>query len=436
MSKRLMRIVVALLACSMLLTALLPALTVLAEGASVTKDEIAEIKDELSQIAQQKKEVEQELSQINREVTQAEDQIALVQGKIALTEQEIAASQRLLDEYDSQIAASQQLIDQYDGEIAAKQAEITRLEEEEQAQYQEFYSQVRWMEETGPVSYLSIFFQASSFSELLDYAMLVTDIMEYSNRIVKRLEATQEEIGQAKQALEATRESQAQAQQALEQTRAGQAAAHTALQSQKSELESQKQQAQSLYTALASSQAEVASKAKQLAADEAAMASELKEAEAKYAAQIANQNNTGSYQWPLPGYYSLSSRFGYRISPISGRPESHGGNDIPAPGGTSILAAQGGVVTVAKYNVSYGYYCIINHGGGKSTLYAHMRSMPAVQAGQTVQKGQVVGYVGTTGDSTGNHLHFELRINGSRADALQLYPGMTFKWQGTTVQGG
>ena len=102
------------------------------------------------------------------------------------------------------------------------------------------------------------------------------------------------------------------------------------------------------------------------------------------------------------------------------------------PQGVEIHAAQSGVVTLSQYNASYGNYCIISHGNGYATLYAHQKQVPIVQEGQTVQKGQVIGYVGTTGRSTGNHLHFELRVNGVRNDVLRLYPGMTF----TSPSGG
>ena len=112
---------------------------------------------------------------------------------------------------------------------------------------------------------------------------------------------------------------------------------------------------------------------------------------------------------------------------------------MPANSGTEIHAAQDGIVTTVGTNRyhSYGFYCIISHANGKSTLYAHMRNVPKVSVGQSVKKGQVIGYVGSTGRSTGPHLHFELRINGVRDDALTLYPGLTFTtYSGATIKGG
>ena len=396
MKKRTQRIIVIIVAAALLLSVLLPALSMIA--GAITQDDINGIKSELSDITAQKKDVQKELAAIRGDLSKAEEQVELLQAQIILTEQQINASQRLLDQYDL--------------EIQDKEEEIAELEAQEAAQYEQFYGQVRWMEETGSVSYLSIFFQASSFSEMLDYAMLITDIMEYSNRIITALKETQQQLGEARAELQDARTLQAEAQAELE--------AH------KSERTAQNAEATALYDEIAHSEAELAAKAKQLAADEAAMARELKEAEQKYAEQLAAMNNTGAWYWPLPGCYYISSIFGGRTSPITGRWESHTGTDIPAAGGTQIHAAQGGIVTVSKYNVSYGNYCMISHGNGYVTLYAHMKTLPIVKEGDTVTKGQVIGYVGTTGSSTGNHLHFELRINGVRNNVLKLYPTLPY----------
>ena len=129
---------------------------------------------------------------------------------------------------------------------------------------------------------------------------------------------------------------------------------------------------------------------------------------------------TGTLQWPLPVAGTITSQFGHRVDPITGEGSSHTGTDIACAEGTPILAATDGVVTVANgldsWGGSYGYYIKINHGGGMETLYAHCSSI-CVTTGQQVQAGEVIGYVGHTGRATGNHLHFEVRINGVRRDA-------------------
>ena len=129
---------------------------------------------------------------------------------------------------------------------------------------------------------------------------------------------------------------------------------------------------------------------------------------------------TGTLQWPLPVAGTITSQFGHRVDPITGEVSSHTGTDIACAEGTPILAAADGVVTVANgldsWGGSYGYYIQIDHGGGLETLYAHCSSI-CVTTGQQVQAGEVIGYVGHTGRATGNHLHFEVHINGVRRDA-------------------
>ncbi|MDE6261059.1 MAG: peptidoglycan DD-metalloendopeptidase family protein [Oscillospiraceae bacterium] len=420
MKKKTQRVIVIIVTAALLLSVMIPVLSVFAR-ASVTQSDIQNIKNELGDIQAQKKEAEEKLKSIRNDLSKAKEQVALIQEQVLLCEQEINVSQAILDEYDRQ--------------IAEKELEIQALEQQEAEQYQEFYQQVRWMEETGGVNYLSILFEANSFADMLDYAMLIGDIMDYSNGIINRLKATQAELAKARDALESDRADQALVQQELE--------------ARKVELEQKRADAQALLNQIAASESEYAKEAKELAESEARINKELKDAQAKYAAQIAAleaQRNaavnmtSGNWYWPLPGRYKISSLFGGRIDPINGRRDNHTGTDIPAPSGTPIYAAQDGIVTTVNRNKnssSYGYYCIINHGGGYATLYAHQCQVPIVSEGDTVSKGQVIGYVGTTGRSTGNHLHFELRVNGVRNDVLKLYPGMTFTSPGGgTINGG
>lgn len=126
---------------------------------------------------------------------------------------------------------------------------------------------------------------------------------------------------------------------------------------------------------------------------------------------------SGNFIWPLPGHTRISSPFGFRNCPYHGR-ELHGAVDIPAPGGTPILAADSGTVTISKFNGSLGNFVMLNHGNGYESRYCHMVSR-AVSAGDVVAQGQVIGYVGTTGSSTGNHLDFAIRLNGNPTDPMK-----------------
>lgn len=416
MKKTGVRIFVLLLAAVMILSVLMPAMTTLA--GAVTAGDIQDYKDSLQDVQDKKGELEDKLDALQDDKDAAEEKLSLLQEQILLTEQQIGDSQKLLDSYDQQ--------------IADKQSEITQLEEQEDQQYEEFYAQTRWMEENGGTSFISIIFQASSFSELLDYLMLVTDIMNYNDRIITQLEETQAQLAQARDDLQAARD--------------GQAATQAKLESAKADLTSQKADADQYYQELLNSEESYNGEVAQLQAEEDQIQADLKEAQKKYDEQLAAQkpkptppsstgggsssnpvvDPSGNWYWPLPGYYYISSVFGGRYHPITGVWETHTGTDIPAPGGTPIQCAKDGIVTTSQYNPSYGNYCIIYHGNGYATLYAHMRALPSVKVGESVTAGQVIGYVGTTGSSTGNHLHFELRINGQRASALDLYPNLSF----------
>ena len=416
MKKTGVRIFVLLLAAVMILSVLMPAMTTLA--GAVTAGDIQDYKDSLQDVQDKKGELEDKLDALQDDKDAAEEKLSLLQEQILLTEQQIGDSQKLLDSYDQQ--------------IADKQSEITQLEEQEDQQYEEFYAQTRWMEENGGASFISIIFQASSFSELLDYLMLVTDIMNYNDRIITQLEETQSQLAQARDDLQAARDDQAATQAKLESARA--------------DLTSQKADADQYYQELLNSEESYNGEVAQLQAEEDQIQADLKEAQKKYDEQLAAQkpkptppsstgggsssnpvvDPSGNWYWPLPGYYYISSVFGGRYHPITGVWETHTGTDIPAPGGTPIQCAKDGIVTTSQYNPSYGNYCIIYHGNGYATLYAHMRALPSVKVGESVAAGQVIGYVGTTGSSTGNHLHFELRINGQRASALDLYPNLSF----------
>ncbi|MDD6284990.1 MAG: M23 family metallopeptidase, partial [Firmicutes bacterium] len=131
---------------------------------------------------------------------------------------------------------------------------------------------------------------------------------------------------------------------------------------------------------------------------------------------------TGVFTWPVPGYYKLSDSYGWRICPYHGK-EFHAGIDISSSGiyGANIVAADAGTVLLSRAYGDYGNCIMIDHGNGYVTLYAHMKSLSQYGVGTKVSKGQTIGYVGSTGASTGPHLHFEVRKNGSTVDPMSFF---------------
>ena len=138
------------------------------------------------------------------------------------------------------------------------------------------------------------------------------------------------------------------------------------------------------------------------------------------AAQRAVEYAGGEMTWPVPGHYERTSEFGGRVHPITGVWSNHGGTDIRAPYGTSIVAANAGEVIYAGFHYSYGNYVIVDHGGGIATLYGHCSKL-LVSKGQAVAKGETIALIGSTGESTGNHLHFEVRVNGVRTQPMDYF---------------
>ena len=395
--------------CSAALVALmvLPVLpnAVVLPASAVTQAEINQMKEDAAALKKQRAELQKQLKAIQADKSKALDQKALLEQQINATQAEI-----------NNIAAQ---ITQYDQLIAQKETELAATEEKERAQYELFCKRVREMEEQGEVSYWSILFSSDDFSDLLDNAMMVEEIMDYDNQVMNELIAIREQIEADKTALETARQEQKDA-------KAEQEAA-------KAELKSQQSQVDALITEISGQESQVkAAEAKLQAAANAADA-EIRAAEKELASQIANVPSESGFLWPLPGRYNLSSLYGSRKHPVTGKANNHTGIDVPAPSGTSILACKSGVVPTSTYNNSYGNYVVVSHSDGTSTLYAHMSRRNASK-GQTVSQGQVIGYVGTTGSSTGNHLHLEIRVNGSRRDPINYFQSLPLTISGVRIK--
>ncbi|WP_294702435.1 murein hydrolase activator EnvC family protein [uncultured Flavonifractor sp.] len=376
------------------------------QAGAVTQSEIDALKKE-----QQASQAKQE--ELKDQLAEAEAQQAAAQEKRQLLTQQLNAINAEIANIDAQISY-------YDGEIAQKEEERKEAEAREAEQYELFCQRVRMMEEQGTVSYWSILFDSSDFSDLLDRIADVDAVMAYDNEVMDQLIATREELERLQGELESAR---AEEQAAKEQQEA-----------KKAEQQAKVAEAQALLDQI---NADVAEVNRQLDAEDAAaanlqaeIAKKQKQLEEERKQQNVTLPPTGSgYQWPLPSScLTLTSAFGYRIHPISGQPHSHTGIDVSAAGGTPIYAAKGGQVIMSEYgsgvNWSYGNFVVIDHGDGTTTLYAHMSSR-AVSEGQMVTQGQTIGYVGNTGNSKGNHLHLEVRVNGQRVDPEGCFPGLS-----------
>lgn len=412
---------VALLACLLALLLLLPMILMIvsnlpAAGAASSTS----IRQSIDQLKNKNKDLESQKANLKNQLKsiQADKNEAI--SKKNVLEQQINVLQDSIQNLNDQIA-------QYDLLIAEKEREVEENQAEEERQFKRFCKQVRIMEEEGTVSYWSILFSADSFTDLLDRVSLVNDIADYNQKVCDELEAARLALQEARAELESA---QAEAQEAKTE----QESARSELQSQESEVKTlineisadeakAKAAIEDLNAAADAMDAEIAKKEKEL---EAAIAEERRRAEQNGTqSKYAFDPGTGFY-WPLPSNrVTITSFFGYRNDPFTGKSSNHYGTDISAPQGTEIYTAHGGIVLTSTYNSSYGNYVVISRGDGTNTLYAHMTKR-AVEVGQTVAQGQVIGYVGSTGRSTAPHLHFEVRVNGVRGDILKYYPGLNW----------
>ena len=374
-------------------------------ASAATQDQIDALRQDASDLDAQKAEIQAQLAAVQDNKDQALEQKRLLEEQIEVIQAEI-------DNMDAQILA-------YDELISQKNAELEQTEAQEQEQYELFCRRVRAMEEQGEISYWSVLFSSTDFSDLLDNYMMIEEIIAYDNSVIEALQALQDQVEQERAE--------------VEEARAAQEAARQERQAAQDELEAQEAQVDQVIAEISSQEDQLESMEAELQRAAASVDAQIRELERQMSAQISNVQSESGFLWPLDASINtLSSLYGSRQDPITGRPGNHTGIDIPAARGTPIYASKSGVVTTSVYGSgsswSYGNYVVVSHSDGTSTLYAHMSSR-AVSEGQTVSQGDVVGYVGTTGRSTGNHLHFEIRVNGSRTDPLNYFSDLTLYYR-------
>ena len=273
------------------------------------------------------------------------------------------------------------------------------------------------MEEEGSVSYWAVLFKADNFTDLLDRLDAVNEIMNADQAVIDQLKALQDEISQKEASLQSSK--------------ADSEAAKADLVSKKSALESQRKQANQLIQQLASNQDETEAAIDGLEEEEEAIQKRIQDMSRKLAEEQAAANGgkvsnaaLGGYIWPVDSHY-VTSTFGGRASPGGIGSTNHKGVDIGKVGyTTTVHAAKAGTVLVAQRSSSYGNYVVISHGSGNTTLYGHMSSL-SVSAGTNVKQGDAIGITGSTGNSTGPHLHFEISENGVRINPLKYLTGYT-----------
>jgi len=334
-----------------------------------------------------------------------------MQDKINQSKQKQKVEMSKKNEIDAQITEVQKEInvlddqlDQSNQKLAAKEQELATAEAQSQAQYDNYVNRVKIMVQKGSLTYLDILLNATSFSDFLTRMDVITWVAEYDSNLLNILKEHEDKIRVIKDEMQAERDKIATLLAPSNE--------------KKKTLNAKRAESQSIIDA---QQADVNKFQKEY--------EKAKQQEAAARAEIAGLtrgSNTkfvgGKFMWPSNASTTITSPYGMRFHPTLKVNKLHTGIDIGAGHGTAILAANDGKVIKAGWGGGYGNYIVIDHGGGYSTLYAHASSL-SVSAGQQVKRGQTIGKVGSTGFSTGPHLHFEVLINGQCTNPIPYVQG-------------
>ena len=374
-----------------------------------SKDDEEEEEDNSEELDRLEDERQQTLDAID----DLKNSINSVQQDINSLQAEKNSIQSYINQLDKKMSTLASEISKFEEQIEEKITDIEETKEElEEAkiacdeQYESMKMRIQFIYENPSASLIEMLCSSDNIAEFINRADYVASMSNYDRDMMDKLIATKEEIALKEETLEAELEE---------------------LEMMQAELESQKKK---VNASINSKKGELTAKANELGdatADQAAYKKQLEEQERllnEIEDQIARAANPDAYQgsatgfiWPCPAYTRISSYFGPRPQPVPGASTNHKGVDLAAPYGSAILASASGVVTTSTYSKSAGNYIVLAHGSGMSTVYMHASAL-LVSVGETVEQGEVIAKVGSTGYSSGNHLHFGVIKNGTYVNPL------------------
>jgi murein DD-endopeptidase MepM/ murein hydrolase activator NlpD len=373
----------------------------------------SELKQQLEALKKDKKELDKEIAKLEGQLSDnLKDVKAIVNRKNTIDQQVFMLHEQVAN-MNEQIAAYSTLIADKQDELDAAEARLAELNEKNK-------ERIRAMEEDGSLSYWSVLFKSNNFADLLDRMNMIEEIASSDQRRLKEMSEAAQVVEEAKSSLETEKAGLEQNKEDLANTQ--------------KELETKRDEADKLLEDLLATGAEYQALIDAAEKEAGDLKDDIESAQdayddAKYKEWLATSvppttssrpsggsaggsNTVDGVKWLIPcNYTKFSSPFGWRVHPVYKDWRFHYGVDLSAPRGTPIIASRSGVVITAKYQSSAGYYVAIDHQDGFETRYMHMTHY-IVKKGDYVTAGQVIGYVGSTGTSTGNHLHFSVLQNG------------------------
>lgn len=363
-------------------------------------------------VAENLEDLQNKKSDLQNQINESNEQIQEI--KIELTEnlEQLNNISEKIYNYESEISSLETELNTIETEIQKTSDKLNIVETNYNLQKEAFQARMVAIYEAGDVVYLDVLLNSNSFSDFISNYYLIGEIAKYDNNLLENIEEQKKQIESAKSLLEEKKKNLNVLKKNKEKTAIA--------------LENSKVIRNSYISRLSEQEKETQSKIDEYQ-------TELNNLESQIVAlttgNIGSNYIGGEFAWPAPGYTTITSRYGMRIHPILKTARVHTGTDIAMPTGAYIIAANDGIVIKSMYTTGYGNMVMIDHGGGVSTLYGHGSEIIA-QTGQEVKKGDIIMKAGSTGWSTGPHLHFEVRINGTAVDSLPYITNQTNKTAG------
>lgn len=363
-----------------------------AKAAEVNDSNVQSMEEEIKNLQKEQDKLLSQINSVKNEASKTAEYKQYMDSLVTATSQKMNLANALVEELEAKIADSETKIAEAEASIAATQDKVVE--------------RLRYAQENGNVSELELILDAKGMSDFLSRLDKVNSMMEYDRKVMTEYIDHKNQLEEYKTTLEASKQTQSETLEQLEKDKASyeQISAENAAYMQ----------------SLQNDQAAFEREYQKIVAAEEALNAELTAYIKQMQAQNAVVPSGEGFMRPLPqGVGYISSKFGWRK--LNGRDDYHAATDIACAQNTPIYAADSGKVLRAEWHWSYGNYVLIDHGGGLSTLYAHCTSL-ATSAGASVNKGQVIGYVGQTGSAWGYHLHLEVRVNGERVNPAGYVP--------------
>ena len=409
MKKKLTIILCAFLAALMLLGVILPFIANAAKTTAKEFEDNADVKafqESIAEIEAEQAALKKQLKNVQNQRYSAQQQANDLANLILATEKKVEVTEGLLKALEVQIAEKENEIAEKENEIKAKQEEVDKTRAR-------FLSLVRAQYENNETNILSVVLGADSISDLLSRIEYMSSILSYNDKLLKGYKAEKQELEDMKAVLESSRND-------LKADFDAQSAYMDTLDKEIADLDLQKAGQDDYIKTLRMSEAEIQAEYDESVKAERELNAELEVLLRELAAANKTEYVGGKFIWPVDlSIKRISSDYGWRTYYYKGRKvtDFHMGIDIPAATGTDIYSVQDGEVILAKWHSSYGNYMIVDHGGGISTLYAHCSKL-LKKVGDKVEQGDHIAEMGSTGQSTGSHLHIEVRVDGKHQDPI------------------